>query len=255
LNHDDDPLLPSADNKYRKVPWYLDIAPYFMEWMVVAVLLLTWFIVTFTLHVPGCGAGYLGPGGLADNGLYRNCTGGAAGYIDKLVFGENHIYDSPTCQAAYLTGSYDPEGLLGYLTSIVICYLGVQVGRIIIVWKSPVARMKRWFFWGLLWGALGTILCFGQQNGGPVPINKNLWSASFILVMAGSGNIVLTIYYFLVDVTNVWNGAPFIYVGMNPILIYCGHEILNPYFPFSYNIVDPTHMSLMLSNLIGVSVW
>ncbi len=46
--------------------------------------------------------GYLGPGGLADKGRYPNCTGGAAGYIDRWFFGENHIYRHPTCEVQQL---------------------------------------------------------------------------------------------------------------------------------------------------------
>ena len=41
--------------------------------------------------------GYLGPGGLHDNGEHWNCTGGAAGAIDRLVLGESHMYKTPTC--------------------------------------------------------------------------------------------------------------------------------------------------------------
>ena len=58
--------------------------------------------------------GYLGPGGLYDNGaVLGNCTGGAAGYIDKLILGENHIYSNPTPKALYHTEPFDPEGILG----------------------------------------------------------------------------------------------------------------------------------------------
>ena len=41
-------------------------------------------------------SGYIGPGGLHDGKQYENCTGGAAGYIDRMVLGENHIYGNPT---------------------------------------------------------------------------------------------------------------------------------------------------------------
>lgn len=40
--------------------------------------------------------GYLGPGGLAEDGKYIDCTGGAAGYIDRVIFGSAHIYQNPT---------------------------------------------------------------------------------------------------------------------------------------------------------------
>ena len=41
-------------------------------------------------------SGYLGPGGISENSLYSNCTGGAAQYVDRLVLGERHIYQNPT---------------------------------------------------------------------------------------------------------------------------------------------------------------
>jgi heparan-alpha-glucosaminide N-acetyltransferase len=66
-------------------------------------------------------------GGIGDGGRYSDCTGGAAGYIDKQIFGESHIYGSPTCANTYQTGAFDPEGTLGSLLSILLCYLGVQV--------------------------------------------------------------------------------------------------------------------------------
>jgi len=40
--------------------------------------------------------GYLGPGGIGDFGLYQNCTGGAAGYIDRWLLRDNHIYQTPS---------------------------------------------------------------------------------------------------------------------------------------------------------------
>ena len=55
--------------------------------------------------------GYAGPGGMHMQGQFKNCTGGAAGYIDKLVFGTEHIYQHPTAQKWYFTEEpYDPEG-------------------------------------------------------------------------------------------------------------------------------------------------
>ena len=106
------------------------------------------------MDVPGCGRGYLGPGGIGDFGEYMNCTGGAAGYIDMQILGINHIYGSPTCQGVYLTGAYDPEGILGNLTSIYLCFLGVQLGRILSTYKDHKGRLIRWVAWGTLWGLL-----------------------------------------------------------------------------------------------------
>lgn len=41
-------------------------------------------------------SGYLGPGGIGDLGKYPNCTGGAAAYIDRLLLGDDHLYQHPS---------------------------------------------------------------------------------------------------------------------------------------------------------------
>lgn len=67
------------------------------------------------MPVPNCPVGYLGPGGLADNGKYVNCTGGAAGYLDRLIFG-SHMYKRPSCYVMYETKvAFDPEGKINLL--------------------------------------------------------------------------------------------------------------------------------------------
>ena len=60
-------------------------------------------------------SGYLGPGGLHDDAKYFDCVGGAAGYIDRMILKEAHLHYSAT---VYKSGPYDPEGILGTLTSI-----------------------------------------------------------------------------------------------------------------------------------------
>lgn len=62
----------------------------------------------------GCPIGYTGPGGISDEGKYYNCTGGAASYIDRYLFGEDHLYLDHEIKDMYLTNiKHDPEGLLG----------------------------------------------------------------------------------------------------------------------------------------------
>lgn len=51
--------------------------------------------IFFLLLSVSC-SGYLGPGGIGDFGQYQNCTGGAAGYIDRWLLGNNHIYQTPS---------------------------------------------------------------------------------------------------------------------------------------------------------------
>lgn len=93
------------------------------QWSFVLLCVFIHTVVTYLVALPGCGRGYIGPGGLHDHGKYANCTGGVAGYIDRAVFGE-HMYHNGTAHHMYETGQYfDPEGmqscLLGLLCKII----------------------------------------------------------------------------------------------------------------------------------------
>lgn len=247
---------------------FTDIYPHILEYLFIGVLILAWFLITFLMPVPGCPTGYLGPGGSTG---HFNCTGGAAGYIDKKVFTLRHIYDGPTCSPQgpgdiptnYGCGPYDPEGLLGNLTSIFLCYLGLQAGRIMKTYQTHRARFVRLLIHGLIWAAIGTGLCGASQNAGIVPLNKNLWSFSFVALLGGLAYWLLALFFLLIDWIRIWKGAPFTYVGMNSIVVYMGHEILQEFFPFSWSWRQPgtcageytDHWTKMTSDLAGAAIW
>lgn len=54
-------------------------------------------------------------------------------------------------------------------------------------YKLPRERLLRWVCWGLAECAIATALCGASQNEGIIPLAKNLWSPSFILLMGGLG--------------------------------------------------------------------
>ena len=75
--------------------------------------------------------------------------------------------------------------------------------------------------------------------------------------MAGAGTLALSLTYLAVDHYKAWSGAPFRYLGLNSILIYCSHGVFDSYFPFSYYIA-PQHMShatYLTMNIVGVTCW
>lgn len=61
-------------------------------------------------------SGYLGPGGKHDEWTAPECSGGAAGYIDRLLLGESHLYQHSDARSVYGGPPTDPEGLLGEVT-------------------------------------------------------------------------------------------------------------------------------------------
>ena len=225
------------------------------EYLVVLCLVVVHLLVTFCLPVPGCPTGYLGPGGIADGGQFPNCVGGAAGYIDRQLLGVNHIYGSPTCRETYQCGAYDPEGLLGILTSAALCYLGVVAGRSLLWHKEPRARVLRWLAATCVCGLLALALCGGSQNGGAIPVNKNLWSLSFVLTMACFAFLVLSLLYGVIDVLRVWDGAPFRAMGQNSIMIYFLSEALDRMWPFAWQLDGGngnTHLTNLTENVGSV---
>ncbi|XP_065842224.1 heparan-alpha-glucosaminide N-acetyltransferase-like [Oscarella lobularis] len=251
-------LAPKRDRNADKVfAPVREIVNHWAEWLVALCLIALWAGLTFLLHVPNCPTGYLGPGGLYgdDNGKNHNCTGGAAGYIDSVLF-KKHVYPHPTCKELYGTGPYDPEGTLGTLTSIFLAFLGVHAGRVFLTHRDDGPRLKRLIIAGIIAGAIGTGLAEGKQNGGLIPINKNLWSLSYVLVMAGTAYLLLSLCYFVIDVKKFWLGGPFVYPGMNSILVYVGHELADGRFPFAYSWPgEANHANQLASSLIGMTLW
>jgi len=198
-----------------------DLIIHAYEFIPVSMILGLWLGLTFCLPVPGCPTGYLGPGGLADYGKCKNCTGGAAGYIDYQLVGMDRLYAHPTPYPVYLTQPYEPEGLLGCLTTIGMVYFGLMAGRVIIYYKTHEARIKRWLIAAVIFGIVSLILTGGSKNGGIMPVNKNLWSLSFITTLACFGLIVLSLLYTVIDIKKLWGGSPFKAMGMNSIVLYC----------------------------------
>ena len=242
----------------------IDIIPYYIEWIAMFILTLIYFTLTFLWKYDAfCPAGYVGPGGLHNNASYYNCTGGAANYIDQWVLSRNHLYGSFTARHIYdPSNSYhlihDPEGILGTTNSILLTFIGLQIGKILIAYPNPMQRIKRWSIWCLILLALTFLALPPRINFiGYVPINKNLWSFTFITLTGSAAILMLMILYYLIDIIKIWpDGQPFHYPGMNSILLYIGHQLTGEMFPFKMNLgQNSSHIQPLISNLIGVSLW
>ncbi|KAM7010060.1 heparan-alpha-glucosaminide N-acetyltransferase [Tautogolabrus adspersus] len=236
----------------------LDILLYWPAWLCVLLLETVWLCLTFLLPVPDCPTGYLGPGGIGDMGLYANCTGGAAGYIDRWLLGDNHIYQNPSSRVIYGTRMpYDPEGVLGSINSVLMAFLGLQAGKIILHYRDVHRSiMSRFLIWGLLLGVISAALTKCSTDQGFIPVNKNLWSLTYVTTLACFAFVLLVVVYYTVDVKKWWSGSPFYYPGMNSILVYVGHEVFEEYFPFRWRMVDSqSHAEHLTQNLVATSCW
>ena len=137
-----------------------------------------------------------------------------AAYLDRLILGTNHTW----------TGSvtFDPEGPFSTLPAIGTAMLGVIAGR----WiarkdKSLLDRISGLF-------AAGSIaMVVGLMWNWSFPINKNLWTSSYVLFTAGMASVALATIMWLVDYNDLkrWT-KPFVVYGMNPIVAFVGSGVL-----------------------------
>jgi predicted acyltransferase len=124
-----------------------------------------------------------------------------ANWLDVKVFG-SHNYKA----------DYDPEGLLSSVPAIASSLLGIFTGLILTSKQEKKAT--------LLMGLGGSLLLIGHFWDVVFPINKALWTSSFVLVTAGWANLILALIYYLTDVKKIEFGSIFRYAGANAIIIY-----------------------------------
>jgi predicted acyltransferase len=158
-------------------------------WIVVAVmLLLYWGLLAFF--------GGADPYSLTDNFALK---------ADIAVLGKNHLYSG-------FGIPFDPEGLLSTIPAICTVIIGYFIGEILgqgsADWKTALKLIlfgAAAFGLGYLWNFI-------------FPINKPLWTSSYVLYTAGLAMAVLSVIYFLADVIKfqVW-GVPFMVFGTNAL--------------------------------------
>lgn len=219
-------------------------------------VLLLHLLNLFFYPVPGCESGYFGPGGKHDFVKHEHCTGGSTGYWDRLIIGEGHVYQWAKIRNVYDGMVFDPEGFIGCWISIFHTFLGLQCGMTILTYPTVKERMPRWFSWAVILGLLAGILCNFSKDDGWIPVNKNLWSLSFVFATVSLAFLLLIICYYLVDVKSIWTGAPFFWPGMNSIVLYIGHTIFHKMWPFRWSTSRMnTHFIITLENLYATGVW
>jgi predicted acyltransferase len=156
-------------------------------------ILVTYWIIMMVVPVPGFGAGVWTP------------EGNLSAYIDRLLL--------PGRFCCYTFG--DNEGILTTLPAIATTLLGGLAGHLL---RSALEQRKKVL--GLV-AAGGSSLVLALIWGALFPINKLLWSSSYVLFAAGWSFLLLALFYWLVDVRGYQKWAfPFIIIGLNPITIY-----------------------------------
>ncbi|XP_073829317.1 heparan-alpha-glucosaminide N-acetyltransferase [Musca autumnalis] len=252
-------LLTKRDRIEPQVSWkraLYDIITFRGELLIALILVIIYLSIIFGLNVPNCPKGYLGPGGKHSNAAYPNCIGGATGYIDLQVLGNSHIYQHPTAKYIYDSKPFDPEGLFGCLLTIVQVLFGALTGVIILLYTDWRGRITRWLLWSMFLTILTAILSEFSKESGIIPINKNLWSLSFVCVTTALAFTLLSLLYYIIDVRHWWTGYPFEACGMNAIIMYVGHTVMHKMLPWHWRIgAMNTHFLLLLEAVWNTLLW
>ncbi|MBQ6204320.1 MAG: DUF1624 domain-containing protein [Prevotella sp.] len=149
---------------------------------------------------------------LTGNGYAPDDTNIAA-RIDYALLGKSHLYTHTPI---------DPEGLLGTISAIAHTLIGFWCGRAMM--KSETTNEKVMTF--LLAGAVlvfgGYLLSYG------LPLNKSIWSPSFVLMTCGLASLLQGILMYSIDIQkrSQWT-TPFLIFGVNPLFLYVLSETMS----------------------------
>jgi predicted acyltransferase len=141
-------------------------------------------------------------------------TGNAVLRLDLYLFGPNHLYQGEGI-------AFDPEGLLSTLPAIVNILVGFIIGNIV---RSS-GKSYEGLTHLLMWGAGFVFLAFMWNY--QFPINKKLWTSSFVVLTIGINMIILSTIIYRVDLHRQHQFTHFFEIfGKNSLIIYLFSEIL-----------------------------
>jgi predicted acyltransferase len=158
-----------------------------------SILVLYWVLMAF-VPVPGFGPANFEKGT------------NLAAWLDNVIL-NGHLWS--------VSKTWDPEGILSTLPAIGTGILGMWIGQILNLQINKIEIVKKLAITGIaliLTGLLWNII---------FPINKSLWTSSYVLYTAGIATICLTILYYIIDIANYkkWTKL-FLIWGVNPMIVF-----------------------------------
>jgi predicted acyltransferase len=161
-----------------------------------AILLVVYWLLVKLVPVPGYGAGVLEP------------RGSLAWFIDS------NILSGHTWSGAPVPG-FDPEGILSTLPAIATTLFGILTGHFLRSERTPEEKTVWMFIYA------NALLFAGLLMDNWLPINKNLWTSSYSVFMAGMALNIFALCYWLIDVKGYKRWAkPFQIYGLNAITMF-----------------------------------
>lgn len=173
------------------------------RWIAAALLLGYWALMTL---VPVPGEGVIGAALLDEPG--RNLSA----WLDRLVLG-SHIYHG--------TKVWDPEGILSTIPAVGTAMLGIFAANWIRRDRPLTDRISTLFAAGSLAMVIGLVWNWA------FPINKQLWTSSYVMFTGGMASVTLATCLWLIDFRGSrWWTKPFVIYGVNPMIAFVGSGVM-----------------------------
>lgn len=165
-------------------------------------ILIGYYAILFLVPVPGYGAGNL------------SFEGNLVGWFDRTFL-----------PGRLLQGDYDELGLLTQFPALCITIFGSIAGDILRNHSSEIKKTMTLVLIGVVAVIIGLVWNIH------FPINKRLWSSSFIMLTSGLGFLIMALFYYIIDVKGFKKWTFFLkIIGLNSLTIYLAYRFIN----FSY---------------------
>ncbi|MGH9410191.1 MAG: acyltransferase family protein [Vicinamibacterales bacterium] len=140
-------------------------------------------------------------------------SGNWGAYVDRAVFGTPHMWSQ--------SKTWDPEGILSTIPALATTLLGIAAG----LWLGAPATLRKKIRGLAIAGVVG--IAIGYAWNPFFPINKNLWTSSFVFFTAGAACVLLAACSWLIDVRGVrgWT-KPWVVLGTNAITLFAASALL-----------------------------
>lgn len=198
LEHFEDTRIPGVLQRIAIVYFFTSIlylkTNLKTQLIVIASILVIYYLLMAFVPVPG-----FGPANF-DKGT------NLAAWLDNLVL-NGHLWS--------VSKTWDPEGILSTLPAIGTGILGMYIGQLLNLQVSKTEILKKASIAGivlLIGGLLWNII---------FPINKSLWTSSYVLYTAGIATLCLTLLYYIIDIQGYkkWTKL-FLIWGVNPMIVF-----------------------------------
>ncbi|NEP14227.1 MAG: DUF1624 domain-containing protein [Symploca sp. SIO2C1] len=170
------------------------------QWILAGAVLVGYWGAMALIPIPGYGAADFSP------------QGNIGGYIDGLILGTQHLYKG---------GPFDPEGLFSTIPAVVTVLLGYFAGQWLRIQPVKSNTSIQLVLAGL------SCLVVGYLWGFLFPVNKALWTSSYVVYSAGWNLLLLAACYETIEVRD-WRrwGLPFEVMGLNAIFLFVGSGMI-----------------------------